>query len=668
MRQNQALLERIDRLEVPPLDARRLVLAGLRWPSRLPAAEWVEANVVMSTRLTAEPGPVDLRHRTPHIVEPLNAMCDGLTRRVVLKKCTQSSGTTAVQLALTYFIANDPGPAMFTFPTEQLARKVSDQRMRPLVEDTPALRDFMPARGYDIKNLMYSLRNMTVHFAWANSPATLASFPIRFVFHDEVNKFPAFSGREADPIKLADERTITYWNKLQCIVSTPTRPDGYVSREYAESDRREYQVPCLKCGTYQGLNFRERVKWPKEVHDHPHVIERDQLAWHECKECGDRMYERDRMRAVRRGVWCPEGATVDQHGRVLGAPEQSAFRGYQWNRMVTPWGSFGLMAKEWLLSHGKPEKLMNFVNSWLAEDWVEEIQQLRIDTRGEVPGSEAVYGRVSDGSGFLTAGADVQLDYIRVTVRSWQGYTASEGGEHTGLVEEWHVGIATPERRARAEKGLENWEFTGPGETEFDAVERVFLTGEWSSAGGQSYQIRLLCIDSRYRRQEVYAFARRHPQRVYAVEGSERPITTPYQPNYADREIVRGRIIVPKKNPLTRWSLDTVYYKDLIARLCSEGKWHLPAAGVTGSYHRQFEAEHKVVERNTMGTPVELWRKKPGSDANHALDCEVYAVAGADILGYWRNGVVRPPQQGPRENPRPAMRMPDGRPFLVTER
>ena len=44
----------------------------------------------------------------------------------------------------------------------------------------------------------------------ANSPSSLASRAIKYVFFDEVDKYPVFSGKEANPIKLATERTKTF--------------------------------------------------------------------------------------------------------------------------------------------------------------------------------------------------------------------------------------------------------------------------------------------------------------------------------------------------------------------------------------------------------------------------------------------------------------------------
>jgi len=50
-------------------------------------------------------------------------------------------------------------------------------------------------------------------------------------------------------------------------------------------------------------------------------------------------------------------------------------------------------------------------------------------------------------------------------------------------------------------------------------------------------------------------------------------------------------------------------------------------------YLNQFTAEHKVLVRNrNTGKAKEIWQKKRSTVANHYLDAEVYALAGADII------------------------------------
>ena len=57
----------------------------------------------------------------------------------------------------------------------------------------------------------------------ANSPASLASRPVRVVLADEIDRYPASAGQEGDPFSLARKRQITFWNRKTLLGSTPVR-------------------------------------------------------------------------------------------------------------------------------------------------------------------------------------------------------------------------------------------------------------------------------------------------------------------------------------------------------------------------------------------------------------------------------------------------------------
>ena len=48
----------------------------------------------------------------------------------------------------------------------------------------------------------------------ANSPAGLASRPVRVLLADEVDRFPDSAGTEGDPVDLAAKRMTTFWNRV----------------------------------------------------------------------------------------------------------------------------------------------------------------------------------------------------------------------------------------------------------------------------------------------------------------------------------------------------------------------------------------------------------------------------------------------------------------------
>ena len=77
-------------------------------------------------------------------------------------------------------------------------------------------------------------------------------------------------------------------------------------------------------------------------------------------------------------------------------------------------------------------------------------------------------------------------------------------------------------------------------------------------------------------------------------------------------------------------------YKDMIAgrmrRENGKGSW-MVYQGCDGNYAKQVTSEHKINIKAGNGKVKQQWVVKTSHADNHYLDCEVYAMAAADILG-----------------------------------
>jgi hypothetical protein len=62
-------------------------------------------------------------------------------RRVVFMKGAQVSGTECGNIWIGYVIHYAPGPMLAVQPTTELAKRLSDQRIDPPIEETPAIRE-----------------------------------------------------------------------------------------------------------------------------------------------------------------------------------------------------------------------------------------------------------------------------------------------------------------------------------------------------------------------------------------------------------------------------------------------------------------------------------------------------------------------------------------------
>jgi phage terminase large subunit GpA-like protein len=104
------------------------------------------------------------------------------------------------------------GPMLAVQPTVELAKRNSRQRIDPLIDESPALRDKVkPARAGATGNTMLKeFAGGILIMTGANSAVGLRSTTARYIFLDEVDACSASADVEDDPVTLAEARSLTF--------------------------------------------------------------------------------------------------------------------------------------------------------------------------------------------------------------------------------------------------------------------------------------------------------------------------------------------------------------------------------------------------------------------------------------------------------------------------
>ena len=126
-----------------------------------------------------------------------------------------------------------------------------------------------------------------------------------------------------------------------------------------------------------------------------------------------------------------------------------------------------------------------------GESWIAEWQRL-YERREHYP-----MGVVPEGGLFLTAGVDVQKDRLECEIVAW--------GRNK---ESWSVDYHTLEGDTARQEVWEKLE--------------GLLRKDWPHACGATLPIRVMAVDSGYATQDVYAWAKGHPQASWGGSGSAR--------------------------------------------------------------------------------------------------------------------------------------------------
>jgi phage terminase large subunit GpA-like protein len=556
-------------------------------PERLTPSEWTEKHRTLPATVAAEAGALRLA-RTPYIAGILDAIKEPGVEEIVCLKSTQIAWSTAIESLIGYFVDSDPGPILLVLDSEKTAKEVMEERLRPLIENTPAVSRHLSSYGHDQTLVSVKFDSCPLYMGWAGSPGTLARRAIRYLLCDEVDKYPSNAGREADPVSLASERTQTYGYRRKILLgSTPTVRTGTIWRAWeAAGDKRRYHVPCPHCGEYQFLVFGQ-IKYPalsiSDKNLYADAIEQQALAHYECSACRTPIKEAQRPRMLAKGVWLSEGQSIDREGKIAGKRPRAKRVGFWINSLYSPWRSFSAIAAEHRRSLNDPGRLQNFRNSWLAEVWEEVVKSASVEDYRRLLDGAPKAGIVPSWASYLIASADVQKDRFYWIVRAWGAGYRSQLISH---------GLA----------------FT------FDELRRLALDSQFALATGQTARPQALFIDAGYRTDEVYQFAQ-SDDRIKPVKGANdaQSMLVKYSPE-------------AQKWGIALFMLNTQLLKDRLSVLRNEtGRWMLNDK-VDDEYLQHLASEHKTLVKGQ-----EKWDTKSVGAANHYLDCEVYQIAGAEI-------------------------------------
>jgi phage terminase large subunit GpA-like protein len=519
----------------------------------------------------------------------MDAVADPTIREIVVMKSAQVGWTEILLNVVGYFVDLDQSPILLVQPTVDMAAAFSKDRLAPMVRDTPALLGkIADARSRDSGNttLHKTFPGGHITIGGANSPAGLASRPIRVALFDEVDRFPASAGTEGDPVALGKKRTTTFWNRKILMGSTPTiKGESRIEAAFELGDQRYYMVPCPHCDERQRLVW-DNVRWDEGQPETAHYV---------CKHCGSILNDSDKMQMLRAGDF-------------VASKPANGIASFHISELYSPWVTWAEMARSFLESKKLPETLQTWINTSLGETWEDRGETL--EPQGLLARRESYTANsLPPGVLLLAQGTDVQDDRIECTV--W-GFGRDE--------EMWRV-------QHTVLKG-------DPGSNALWAEHDELLKRRFRTDDGRELVIEACAVDSGgHHTQRVYEYcSRRKKFRVWAIKGVAG----------------QGRLVWPKKasrvgktnSDLYPIGVDTI--KDLIygrlKRVTQPGPGYIHLDATTDEQAVEQITSETMVYRIVQGRRVRMWKPRSSTVRNEQLDTLVYAYAA--MVGRGGSAVV----------------------------
>lgn len=533
--------------------------------------QWAEKNVILTNKVTPRPGPYRSEW-CPYVRAPQEDFTNPDVRDIVLCWAARSTKTETMLNCIRYSIAEDPQAMMIVMPSRDNARTISESRLQPSIDDSPALASQKPSNPDKYRYLEMHFKKCSLTLTGANSAANLKSRGVTILMLDEIDTWKKSTKKETGALQQVLERTKDRWNRKHLITSTPTIEDGQIWIEFKLGDQRYYFMPCPHCREYQTLKLNQ-VKWDPEAKTESGEWDLEKVknsTFYECEKCKGRIEDSHKPEMLRKGEWRPT-AKNKEPGR----------RSYHLNSLYPEWIPFSEVAIMFLQSKVSREELQRFVNSWMAEPFYEfgdakEFQDI-IDKKMAPVRIESV---PQDHIVLITA--DVQINHLWFVARAWN----------------------------KAKESIQLDFGMIPG------FEELLMIGrKWGATCG--------FVDSAYRPQVVLEWCGAHPGWVPTL-GS--PLL--YTPMRWSKIPIDGGVMKGKEIQTLRYRAND--WKELLNDRIhgKREKWEINGTP-SEVYKKQMAGERRVEKRGPRGTTIIEWVRV---GANHGWDCEVMQTVGFEAI------------------------------------
>jgi len=611
--------------------------------------------------------------RQPYTALWFDQVDSGRRPRCVATGPTQSGKTLACFVVpLLYHVFEVQETVICGLPDMDMAGDKWREDILPAIERS-RYRDLLPrrgggSRGGRVESIQFGNGATLKFMSGGGGDKSRAGFTSRVVVITETDGMdqPAGTSRESDKITQLEARTRAYGARkriyMECTVSTE---QGRTWQEYQHGTRSRIVLPCRHCKAWVAPEREHLTGWESATSQ----AEARSSGAFVCPACAQSWTEDDRMAANRAGRVVHDDQSIDTEGNVQGSIPQADTLGFRWSAVNNLFLSAGdLAADEWKASRSSDEEnaereMRQFVwclpvapSKWLETSLEAHVLAARMTElpRGVAPADALC----------LTAGVDLGKYLAHWIVVAW---SESASGH---IVDYGRIEIASDDL------GVE--QATLIALRQFREALREGLPVE--SANGERMIPQQAWIDAGYLTTVVYGFCRESGNQFRpaigrgAAQQHRQWYNRPTRTGALVKHVGEGfhiNHLRPERLHIVEVDADhwkTWVHQRLGTPMGTAGAMTLFRAAPQEhlALAKHLTAETKTEEFVAGKGVVVKWQRIRRQ--NHWLDALYNACAAGYLCGVRLVGVP-PVRVAPA--PRPIfgpLTMPDGRPFLITER
>jgi phage terminase large subunit GpA-like protein len=597
----------------------------------------------------------------------------GRWSRCVATGPTQSGKTlSCFVIPLLYHLFELQETVICGLPDMDMAGDKWREDILPAIERSK-YRDLLPqrgggSRGGRVESLQFGNGATLKFMSGGGSDKSRAGFTSRVVVITETDGMdqPAGTSRESDKITQLEARTRAYGARkriyMECTVSTE---QGRTWQEYSKGTHSRIVLPCPSCREWVSPEREHLTGWQGATTQ----ADARQAGAFSYPACGQVWSEEDRIKANQASRLLHDGQTLDAQGELQGPLPRTDTLGFRWsavNNLFPTSGEFA--ADEWRASRSPDEEnaereMRQFV--WCVPVAPSKWAQTSLEST-ELAGrmNDLPRGVVPQGAQWLTAAVDLGKYLAHWIVVAWMPEAVCH------IVDYGRLEVASEDLGVEQATLVALREF------------RTLVAEGWpvGAAGGQPMIPTQVWVDAGYMAPVVYAFCRDSGTRFRpavgrgAAQQHRQWYNRPTHTGSVVKHIGEGfHINYQPSERLHLVEVNADHWKTWVHQRLSTplGKPGAMSLFQAAPQEHLALAKHLTAEKKTeefvagRGVVVKWERLRR---QNHWFDALYNACAAGSLCGVRLVGeapVYVAPDREPISRP---LTMPDGRPFMITQR
>jgi phage terminase large subunit GpA-like protein len=376
---------------------------GLRPEQNTDIVDWCKKNVRLATSSRSEQMDLTL---TPWLVEPLKQILGNENSDITIVAPVGSGKSTMLTAAVTYLVAERPGPTLVACQTNPEAQSFFETTLLPSLKSCPGISKLWPTKKNYIRKDMILFPHMPLYVSGANL-TTFTGKSVDTVIIDEawlVKKSLLLEGKR---------RTHNRFNSHYVLLGQAGIVGDDFDVAFNESYKHEFCYQCPKCGEFHQYNFDD-FKFECDKSEDGNYIWSTLLVNLECPSCHHVIPDTINSRR-----------SLTESSKYLPAESKNPINqriSFHYNAFCIWWISWHSLILEFLQANnlkkaGDFDPIRQFFQKRIARSFDED--ELLLEN-GEIGLSDYTLKDAETIRGDATIiTADVQMDVIFYVIRTW---------------------------------------------------------------------------------------------------------------------------------------------------------------------------------------------------------------------------------------------------------